>query len=244
LIFIIELIKMVNVVMFSENELSNIKREMAKLKNTVVLKLFTDFKTQEDGSKLRKCMTCEGTYELLKILEEFSNGKLNVIEISTEENVEEAEKHNVSRIPAILFVDENDKEIIRYLAHPTGSEFVPFLNSIQYFSGVRPYYADQIITHLKKIKKSKMKIFITPTCPYCPMTVPVLTLFAIVSKGKITAEVIDVNLNPDLGRKYQVQGVPHTVINEKDNIIGQFTPQDLLDKLVGSKGRDFGGMYA
>lgn len=234
--------------MFSENELNNIKREMSKLKNTVVLKLFTDFKTQKDGSKLRKCMACEGTYDLLKTLVEFSNGKLKVEEISTEENEEETEKYKVSRIPAILFVDENDKEIIRYLAHPTGSEFVPFLNSIQYFSGVRPYYADQIVTHLKKIKESNMKIFITPTCPYCPMTVPVLTLFSIVSKGKISSEVIDVNLNPDMGMKYKVQGVPMTVIEMKgmkDEIIhGMFTPQDLLDKLVGSKEREFGGMYA
>jgi len=230
--------------MFSPNELNNIKREMAKLKDTVVLKLFTDFKTQDDGSKVRKCMACEGTYELLKTLADYSNGKLIIEEISTEENEEEAIKFNVSRIPAILFVDENEKEIIRYLAHPTGSEFVPFLNSIQYFSGVRPYYADQIITHLEKIKKSNMKIFITPTCPYCPATVPVLTLFAIVSKGKITSEIIDVNLNPDIGRKYQVQGVPMTVINEKEIIQGMFSPQDLLDKLVGSKGRDFGGMYA
>jgi len=230
--------------MFSPNELNNIKREMAKLKDTVVLKLFTDFKTQEDGSKVRKCMACEGTYELLKTLADYSNGKLIIEEISTEENEEEAIKFNVSRIPAILFVDENEKEIIRYLAHPTGSEFVPFLNSIQYFSGVRPYYADQIITHLKKIKKSNMKIFITSTCPYCPATVPVLTLFAIVSKGKITSEIIDVNLNPDIGRKYQVQGVPMTIINEKEIIQGMFSPQDLLDKLVGSKGRDFGGMYA
>ena len=80
--------------------------------------------------------------------------------------------------------------------------------------------------------------------PKAAATVPVLTLFALVSKGKISAEVIDVNLNPDLGMKYNVQGVPMTVINEKDVIHGMFTPQDLLDKLVGSKGRDFGGMYA
>jgi glutaredoxin-like protein len=232
------------IMLFSPNELDNVKREMTKLKHKVVLKLFTDFKTMEDGSRKRACMSCEGAYNLLKTLEELSNGKLSIDEISIEENQEEANKYNVTRIPAILFVNDDGKEIIRYSAHPTGSEFVPFLNSIQYFSGIRPYYADQIITHLKKIDKSEMKIFITPTCPYCPATVPVLTLFAIVSKGKITAEVIDVNLNPDLGREYQVQGVPHTVVNEKDSIIGQFTPQDLLDKLVGSKGRDFGGMYA
>ncbi|MFX1385106.1 MAG: thioredoxin family protein [Promethearchaeota archaeon] len=230
--------------LFSENEMNNIKREMNKLKNNVVLKLFTDFRTQEDGTKIRRCMACEGTYELLKTLENLSNGKLRIEEISTEENEEITKKFNVNKIPAILFIDENEKEIIRYLAHPTGSEFVPFLNSIQYFSGVRPYYTDQILTHLKKIEKGKMKIFITPTCPYCPATVPVLTLFALVSKGKISAEVIDVNLNPDLGTKYNVQGVPMTVINEKEIIHGMFTPQDLLDKLVGSKGRDFGGMYA
>ncbi|MFX0146059.1 MAG: thioredoxin family protein [Candidatus Hodarchaeota archaeon] len=229
---------------FSENEMNNLKREMSKLKNKVILKLFTDFKTQADGTKIRRCMACEGTYELLKTLENLSKGKLMIEEISTEENEEEAMKFNVNKIPAILFVDENDKEIIRYLAHPTGSELVPFLNSIQYFSGVRPYYTDQILTHLKKIEGGNMKIFITPTCPYCPATVPVLTLFALVSKGKISAEIIDVNLNPDLGMKYNVQGVPMTVINEKEVIHGMFTPQDLLDKLVGSKGRDFGGMYA
>ncbi|MFW9971248.1 MAG: thioredoxin family protein [Candidatus Odinarchaeota archaeon] len=230
--------------LFSENEMDNIKREMNKLKNKVVLKLFTDFKTLEDGKKIRKCMACEGTYELLKTLERLSNGKLKIEEISTEENENVAVKFNIDKIPAILFVNEDNTEIIRYLAYPTGSEFVPFLNSIQYFSGVRPYYTDQILTHLKKIKEGNMKIFITPTCPYCPATVPVLTLFALVSKGKISAEVIDVNLNPDLGMKYNVQGVPMTVINEKEVIHGMFTPQDLLDKLVGPKGRDFGGMYA
>lgn len=229
--------------LFSQNEMDNIKREMAKLKEKVVLKLFTDFRTQEDGTKQRKCMACEGTYELLKTLEKLSNGKFTIDELSTEENEEEAKKYNITRIPAILFVDENGREIIRYSAHPTGAEFVPFLNSIQYFSGVRPYYADQILTHLKKISKSNIKIFITPTCPYCPATVPVLTLFAIVSKGKISAEVIDVDLNPDIAMKYQVQGVPMTVINETEIIHGMFSPQDLLDRLTKGD-RDFGGMYA
>lgn len=229
--------------LFPQNELDNIKREMDKLKSEVVLKFFTDFKTQDDGSKKRVCMACEGAYNLLKTLEELSNGKFSVEEISIEETPEQAIEYKVSRIPAILFVNDDGKEIIRYSAYPTGSEFVPFLNSIQYFSGVRPYYADQILTHLKKIDESNMKIFITPTCPYCPATVPVLTLFAIVSKGKITAEVIDVNLNPDIAIKYDVQGVPLTVVNETERIVGMFTPQDLLDKLTKGQ-RDFGGMYA
>ena len=229
--------------MISPNEIQNAKNEMTKLKNDVVLMLFTDFKTQDDGSKKRTCMTCEATYSLLKKLEDYSDGKLKIEEFSIEENPEETKKYNISRIPAILFLDKEGQELIRYTAYPIGSEFVPFLNSIQYFSGVRPFYEDQIITNLKKISKSNMKIFITQTCPYCPQTVPVLTLFAIVSKGKIKVEVIDVDLNPDLAMEYQVQGVPYTVINEKEFIFGMFTPQDLLDKLTKGQ-RDFGGMYA
>ena len=229
--------------LFSENEMNNVKNELSKLKEKVVLKLFTDFKTQDDGTKKRMCMACEGTHNLLKTLSDLSGGKLDFEEVSTEEDVEETERYNVQRIPAILFVNEKGKEIIRYSANPSGSEFVPFLNSIQYFSGVRPYYTDQIQTNLEKIPKSNMKIFITPTCPYCPQTVPVLTLFAIVSEGKVSAEVIDVDLNPDIAMRYQVQGVPHTVINEKENIYGMFTPQDLLDKLTKGQ-RDFDGMYA
>ncbi|NVM44458.1 MAG: thioredoxin family protein [Candidatus Lokiarchaeota archaeon] len=228
---------------FPKKDIDKIKRELAKLKAKVVLKLFTDFKTLDDGSKKRTCIACEGTYNLLNSLEELSNGKFSAEEISIEESPEEAIKYNVTRIPAILFINDKGKEIIRYSAYPTGSEFDPFLSSIQHFSGIRPSYTDQILTHLKKIDKSEMKIFITPTCPYCPATVPVLTLFAIVSKGKITAEVIDVSLNPDIARKYEVQGVPLTVVNESERIVGMFTPQDLLDKLTKGQ-RDFGGMYA
>jgi hypothetical protein len=54
--------------LFSQNELDNIKREMTKLKDNISLKLFTDFKTQEDGSKLRKCMACEGTYDVKELM--------------------------------------------------------------------------------------------------------------------------------------------------------------------------------
>jgi len=229
--------------LFSENEIDNIKREMAKLKNKVNLKLFTDFKTQENGMKVRACMTCEGTHDLLKTLEGYSNGKLKIEELSTTENAEESKKYNVVRIPSILFINDQGKEVIRYTATPTGAELAPFIESIQYFSGRRSFYHDTIITHMKKIPKSDIKLFMTLSCPYCPATIPILNMFAILSKGKIKAEIIDINANPDIAIKYQIQGVPHTMINEKDHIYGMFTPQDLLEKLT--KGQlDLGGMYA
>jgi len=227
---------------FIENE-RLIQNEMKKLRNNVILKVFTDFKTQEDGSKIRRCMACDSILSLLKMLAQYSDGKFNFIEFSIEEDKETTKKYNITRLPTILFLDENDKEVIRYVAEPNGNEFVAFLKIIQIFSGSPSYYKDAIISNLKNINKSKITLFITQTCPYCPQCVPVVSEFALLSKGKITTEIIDINANQDIAMKYQITGVPHTMINETEHIYGMFTPQDLLDNLTKGK-RDFGGMYA
>ena len=188
-------------------------------------------------------MACEGTLNLMQTLAENSNGKLLIEEISTEENVEESEKYNVERVPTILFLDDQGNEVIRYTATPTGPELAPFIETLQYYSGVNSFYRDTIQANLKKMSKSDVKLFITLSCPYCPSVIPVLNLFALLSKGKIKSEIIDINLNPDIATKYNIQGVPHAMINEKEHIAGMFSPQDLLDKLTKGQ-RDFGGMYA
>ena len=220
-----------------------IENEMAKLKDTVILKLFTDFKTKDDGIKVRRCMACDSTFNLLNVLKEHSNEKLKVEEYSTEENPDIAEKYKVERIPTILFIDEKNREVIRYTAEPSGAELAPFIKSMQDFSGATSFYKDTIMTNLKKIGKSEIKLFITHTCPYCPTVVPIANLFATLSDGKIKVDIIDINANQDLAMKYQIQGVPHTMINEKEHLYGMFSPQDLLDKLTKGK-RDFDGMYA
>jgi len=227
---------------FIENQ-KLLQVEMKKLRNNVTLKIFTDFKTQEDGTRIRRCMACDSTVNLLNALADFSDGKLIIEEYSTEENEDIAKKYNVSRIPTILFLDENEQEVIRYTAEPSGAELVPFIKTLQSFSGIGSFYKDAIISNLKKMTKSNIKLFITPTCPYCPACVPILNEFAVLSKGKIKVEIIDINANQDVAMKYQIQGVPHTMINEKEHIYGMFTPQDLLEKLTKGK-RDFDGMYA
>ncbi|MBN1802660.1 MAG: thioredoxin family protein [Candidatus Lokiarchaeota archaeon] len=229
--------------MFNENELKNIQKGLEPLKENISLMFFTDFKTSEDGSKTRRCMMCDGTLNLLDLLAKNSGGKLEIKEYSTEEQPEEAQKFNITKIPTILFLDEDGKELIRYMANPMGSELAPFIETLRYYSGVSSFYKDAILSSLKNVQKSTIKLFMTLTCPYCPAVIPILNLIAILSKGKIKVEIIDTNMNPDLAIKYNVQGVPHTVINEKDQLIGAFTPQDLLEKLTKGK-RDYDGMYS
>ena len=51
-----------------------IQVEMKKLRDNVTLKVFTDFKTQEDGTRIRHCMACDSTVNLLNALADFSWG--------------------------------------------------------------------------------------------------------------------------------------------------------------------------
>ncbi|TFF86077.1 MAG: hypothetical protein EU517_00935 [Promethearchaeota archaeon] len=189
-------------------------------------------------------MTCESTINLLNVLETHSKGKLTVEEISTVENENLAENYRIDKIPTILFLDSEDKELIRYVAEPKGGLLGPFLKTLQIYSGNHTYYRDAIQGNLKNIDTSNVKVFITQTCPYCPQILPTVTEFALESKGKIRTKIIDVTANPDVAMKYQIQGVPHTLVNEKEHIYGMFSPQDLLEKLTKGQRRDLGGMYA
>lgn len=55
-----------------------------------------------------------------------------------------------------------------------------------------------------------------------------------ISNPNITAEIIEANEYPDLAQRYQVYGVPRTVINEKEAIEGAVPPNVLLEKLLAA----------
>jgi predicted DsbA family dithiol-disulfide isomerase len=53
-----------------------------------------------------------------------------------------------------------------------------------------------------------------------------------IANPHITASVIEANEYPDLAQRYQVYGVPRTVINEKDAIEGAVPAGQLIDKVI------------
>ena len=105
-----------------------IQKEMAKLTKPVKLKVFTSKKSQPDGSFIRECQECNTFMTLLKVYEANSNGMLTIEELSIYDNPEFAKKYGVERVPTILFIDNEGREIIRYLAAPQGGEIQPFLH--------------------------------------------------------------------------------------------------------------------
>ena len=210
-----------------------IKREMAKLKKPVKLKVFTCKEKQPSGSQIRECMDCNQFMALLRIYEENSNGMLTIEELCIDDNPEFARKYDISRVPTILFIDNQGNEIIRYLAAPQGGEIQPFIQAIFAFAGAPNYYEATIKQNLDRIQPSTIKVMITETCPYCPQVCTIANNFAIASRGKIRTVVIDIIANPDIGQYYDAAGVPYTIINDAKTLVGMVGPNEILRALIG-----------
>ena len=69
-----------------------------------------------------------------------------------------------------------------------------------------------------------MHVFTTPTCPHCPRAVSLAHEMAFASPH-ITAYAVEATEFPDLARRYRVNGVPKTVVNEEIEILGAL-PED------------------
>ncbi|MFW9828971.1 MAG: thioredoxin family protein [Candidatus Thorarchaeota archaeon] len=210
-----------------------IKKEMARLKKPVKLKVFTCKKKQPNGSQIRECMDCNQFMALLKIYEENSNGLLKIEELCIDDNPEFTKNYDISRVPTILFIDDRGREIIRYLAAPQGAEIQPFIQALFAFAGAPNYYEATIKQNLDRINPSTIKVMITETCPYCPQVVTISSLFAIASNGKIRTVITDIIANPDIGQYYDAAGVPYTIINDKKTLVGLIGPNEILRALIG-----------
>jgi thioredoxin-like negative regulator of GroEL len=210
-----------------------IRREMAKLKKPVKLKVFTSQRTEVNGSKVKACMDCSQFMALLRVYEENSNGMLTVEELSIDNNPQFAKQYDIQRVPTILFMDTQGRELIRYLAAPQGGEIQPFIQAIFTFAGAPNYYENTIKQNLNRIQKSTIKVMITETCPYCPQVVTIANQFALASEGKIRTIVIDIVANPDIGQYYDAAGVPYTIVNDRKTLVGMVGPNEIIRELIG-----------
>lgn len=90
------------------------------------------------------------------------------------------------------------------------------------------------IEKLRNLKSPlHIEVFVTPTCPYCPAAVRLAHQLAIES-DLITADMVEATEFPDLVQRYDVRGVPKTVINSTASIEGSLPESDYIDEIVSS----------
>jgi alkyl hydroperoxide reductase subunit AhpF len=81
-------------------------------------------------------------------------------------------------------------------------------------------------------KPVTMQVFTTPTCPHCPRAVTLAHEMAFRSPN-IVAYAVEANEFPDLARRYQVSGVPKTIVNEDVEILGAPPEDTFIEHALG-----------
>ncbi len=125
-----------------------------------------------------------------------------------------ARKWNVTAGPTLLLAPE--RYDLRWLGAPLGEEGRSFLEAVILIGLGDSRLNEQSRQIARKIKEPRhVKIFVSPTCPYCPQQVINGVKAVIENPEQISLEIIDIQARPDLAQKYSAHSVPQAYANEK-----------------------------
>ncbi len=207
-----------------------------KLQGPVKMVLFT-----QAGGKIVvpgeiECPACEETRTLLEEVSALSDKiTLEVHDFRAEK--EKAAEMGVEMIPAII-VDGKRPGSVRFYGIPAGYEFATLAGMlIDASKGGTDLQAEskQALGALKD--EIHIQVFVTPTCPYCPMAAR-LAHQAAMETDKVRADVIEVSEFPHLVQRYSIRGVPKTVFSDKVSLEGAVPEPVFIQQLVAAGGAE------
>jgi len=205
-----------------EEHKKHLKEEFEKnLKDNVRILVFT----QET-----ECPLCKQARELAEEVGAFSS-KIKVEVYDFVKDSEKAKEYQVDKVPAIAVLGKKDYGI-RFYGLAYGYEFKPFTESIINVSRESTNLSEETKKKLVSIEKPvHIQVFVSLTCPYCPLVTSLAHQFAMES-DLVRADMVDVGEFPHLGHKYSVMGVPKTVINEKTEFVGAVPEELFVQQIV------------
>jgi glutaredoxin-like protein len=212
--------------LISERDRKPVQDRLAKLVRPVKAVVFT----QE-----MECQFCRETRELIEELAGLTD-KLKVEVKDFLKDGEEARKLGVDKIPAIVLLGAGDKDYgIRFYGIPAGYEFVSLMESLEMVAKGDSGLSPASRTKLKALQKPMaLQVFVTPTCPYCPRAV-VLAFRLAMESPLVSASMVEATEFPHLANRYQVSGVPHTVIGDsRQPMIGAYPEAAAVDLILAA----------
>jgi glutaredoxin-like protein len=203
------------------NEIAEqVRQELADLAGSVRLMVFT---------QTFECDYCAETRQLVEEIAELSD-QLTVEVYNFVTDKEKAEELGIDKIPAIAVVGAEDYGV-RFYGIPAGYEFTSLIHSIRAVAAGKTELSVEGLQALSELSDPvHIQVFVTPTCPYCPPSVMLAHQMAIASP-MVRADMVEAQEFPQLSIKYQVMGVPRTVINETTHIEGAVPEPVAMQKL-------------
>jgi thioredoxin reductase (NADPH) len=193
--------------MASKAQIAQLKATFEQLPNDIPLYLF--------AAKGHEDVFTHANRQVIRAFREISN-KIHMREYDLDHEL--AKKWNVTRSPTLLIAPEQYS--IRWLGAPMGEEARTLLEILILVGLGKSNLSDQSLNVIKNIDSPRnIKVFVSPTCPYCPQEAVNAVKAAIEKPGIISLEIIDIQCEPELANQYAAQSVPQAFAN--DVLIGQ-----------------------
>ena len=207
--------------MLPDDVKKQVREAFAELKSPVRLMIFT---------QTLECAYCQQNRELLEEIAELSD-QITAEVYNFVVDKEQVEAYGVDKIPAVAILGQEDYGV-RFYGIPAGYEFTSLVHAIRLVGGLGSQLDEDARAKLEALSDPvHLQVFVTPTCPYCPQAVALSYEMAYASP-MVHADGIEATEFPQLAIKYQVAGVPRTVINEDTYLEGAAPPDMLLEKIV------------
>ena len=209
--------------LISESDQQRLREAFAEMSRPVRLVFFT----QTLG-----CETCLQTRQILDELPLLSD-RITIEEVNFVLDLDKAKQYEIDRVPAVALVGEDSAgserdSKIRFLGAPSGYEFMSLIQAVLLVGGRPSILSDDSLKRVAAVTTpTKVHVFTTPTCPHCPRAVSVAHEMAFANPN-ITAFAVEATEFPDLARRYQVTGVPKTVVNDTVEILGALPPDEFV----------------
>ncbi|WP_041304071.1 protein disulfide oxidoreductase [Kyrpidia tusciae] len=209
--------------MIPEKDRQKIRERFSAMTEPVVLRFF---------ESSIDCPTCPQIKDLLQEVADLSDKlTLEVFNLYTDE--EKAKEIGVDKAPTLAILGGSGQDYgIRFYGAPAGYEFAAFLEAILMISRGDSGLKAETKTKLATIDQDvTLNVFVTPTCPYCPSAVHLAHQFAF-ENAHIRGHMIEATEFPEWANRFDVYGVPKTVINDLDSIEGAVPEAVLLDQVM------------
>jgi thioredoxin reductase (NADPH) len=186
----------------SEAYLRQLRQTFEQLPNDIPLLLFVD--------KGRDDVFAQATRQVIRAFRELSP-RITLKEYDLAHDL--ARRHRVENSPTLIIAPE--KYAIRWLGAPMGEEARTFLETIILVGMGNSNLSEPSRKVIQRIDTPRhVKVFVSPTCPYCPQQAVNAVKAAMELPEKISLEIIDIQCEPELANQYSAQSVPQAFAND------------------------------
>ena len=208
--------------LLSDQDRATVQKHLESLSHEVTLLFFT----QTIGAPETVLIAKQVVNELADL-----NAKIRVEEVNLVLDRDRAAQFGVENVPAIVLLRDGADTRMRFLGAPAGYEFMSLIEAVTLAGTDGSGLQESSKALLGSVTAPlDIKVFVTPTCVYCPRAVTMAHRMAVESPF-VTATCIEATEFPELSRRYQVTGVPKSVANGNE-ILGALPEEDFVAGLL------------